>query len=197
MANYKQCKNGHYYDPAIYTDCPYCVGSLDESLPTEILTSPIRPEKELPTQDPVKPNIGENPTERTPIVEKEELVVGWLVAVEGPYRGKSFELYNGYNYVGRVKGDIVLPKDEQMSAEKNIGAVYDDDNNCFYVIAGSSTNVVYFNGKALLFGGNSELNAYDNVRVGKSKFLFVPFCSEHFNWRDSETQKTEDEAKEE
>ena len=126
-----------------------------------------------------------------------KFVVGWLVAIEGPYRGQSFELHNGYSFIGREKGDIVLKKDKLVSGEKNISTVYDSENNCFYVAAGESRNVAHFNGKALLFGMSKEMNAYDSLKVGKSKFLFVPFCSEHFNWRDSETQKTEDEAKEE
>ena len=123
------------------------------------------------------------------IVDDSKFVVGWLVAVEGPYRGKSFEIYNGYTDIGRTGGDIILAMDAQASSVKNVSTVYDAENNCFFVAAGVSRNLAYVNGKALISGCSVELNAYNSIKVGSTKLLFVPFCSPEFNWRDGETKK--------
>ena len=258
MANYKQCKNGHYYDPTINSECPYCVdnggdaftdipstpnASLDDA--TQVVFGPPNPSNsgleintamvmnnpyqnipsvdptpnwapmpaQAPVPGPTKPAV---PTVSKPVEDplgratqmagmninggngKDEddtkFVVGWLVAIEGPYRGQSFELHNGYCFIGREKGDIVLKKDKLVSGEKNLSTVYDSENNCFYIAAGESRNVVHFNGKALLFGMSKEMNPYDSLKVGNSRFLFVPFCSERFNWRDGEKKNEKKEA---
>ena len=222
MAQYKQCPQGHYFDPAIYNTCPYCTdvnrrssGGLESQV-----TVPVNYQNDIPrsnntapasdngpvsaaeaensgTSDPVsgtantiggitvpapviktKSKEGEDPNPE----DDTKFVVGWLVAVEGPYRGRSFELYNGYCSIGREQGDIILNKDKQVSREKNLSTVYDSDNNCFYITAGESRNVAHFNGKALLSGSSKEMNAYDVIKVGTTKFIFVPFCCDKFSW---------------
>ena len=40
--------------------------------------------------------------------------------------------------------------------------------------------IVYLNGNAVY--APSVLNKYDEIELGKSKFLFVPFCGENFMW---------------
>lgn len=114
--------------------------------------------------------------------DPQQFVVGWLVAVEGPYLGRSFELHHGYTYIGREKGDIVLKKDDAVSGEKNASILYSVKNNRFKVGAGQSTNVVYVNEEELYAGSNSDLNPYDLIEIGKSKFRFVPFCCDQFKW---------------
>jgi hypothetical protein len=112
----------------------------------------------------------------------QKFVVGWLVAITGPYEGKSFELHHGYTYIGREKGDIVLKKDDTVSGEKNASILYSPKNNRFKIGAGQSTNVVYVNDDELFAGSNVDLNPYDLIEIGQSKFRFVPFCSDQFKW---------------
>jgi len=114
--------------------------------------------------------------------EPQKYVVGWLVAVEGPYEGKSFEIHHGYTYIGREKGDIVLKKDTAVSAEKNASILYSAKNNRFKIGAGLSTNVVYINDEELFAGSNIDLSPYDLIEIGTSKFRFAPFCSDQFKW---------------
>lgn len=116
------------------------------------------------------------------VVDDSKFVVGWLVAVEGPYIGKSFEIHNGYTHIGRREGDIVLSQDEKVSSVKNVSTIYDSLNNRFFVSAGASTNLVYINNEPLITGGSRELTAYSSIKIGRTKLLFVPFCSEHFSW---------------
>ena len=227
MGQYKQCSQGHYYDPTIYNTCPYCSGpnrrsseglestvTIPVNYQNEVLradnTVPVAPDKEpVPTAEAENSKLSDSfsgtantiggLTVPAPIIKpksKEDevsdpeddtkFVVGWLVAVEGPYRGRSFELYNGYCSIGREQGDIILNKDKQVSREKNLSTVYDSENNCFYITAGESRNVAHFNGKALLSGSSKEMNAYDVIKVGTTKFIFVPFCCDKFSWNAEE-----------
>ena len=118
--------------------------------------------------------------------EPEELpqssVVGWLVAVEGPYVGKSFELHHEYNYIGRETGDIKLAKDPKVSRVKNAWVMYSGRNNRFKFGAGESSNIVYINDDELAANASVTLKPYDQIEIGDSKFRFVPFCSEQFQW---------------
>ncbi len=224
MAQYKQCPQGHYYDPTMYNTCPYCSGvsrSVDtpgglgssSTIPVNYQNNNVSPAAgpaapaggSIPTIEVVPPKKADagtgttntigGPTVPAPInvpkpkgdeetapEDDTKFVVGWLVAVEGPYRGRSFELYNGYCSIGREQGDIILKKDKQVSREKNISTVYDSANNCFYITAGESRNVAHFNGKAILSGSSKEMNAYDEIKVGTTKFIFVPFCCDKFSW---------------
>lgn len=210
MAELRTCENGHYYDPDIYPSCPYCTNvsvGVDRSytaspryqsethytpatgfgnIPTEPVVAPA------PTAAPEKANyttfvsmLDQDKSENAK-VDDSKFVVGWLAVIEGPYRGKSFEIHNGYTDIGRTEGDIVLSLDSQISASKNVSTVYDAKNNCFFVYAGISRNLVYINGRALIAGGSCELEPYSSIQIGGTKMLFVPFCSNRFNWRDGE-----------
>ena len=114
--------------------------------------------------------------------EPEELVVGWLVAVGGPYKGKSFELHHGYTYFGSKEGDVVLDKDKAISKSKCFYVLYSAKNIRYKVGAGLSRNVVYLNDEELDAGSSAVLNPYDVIEIGNSKFRFVPFCSMEFSW---------------
>ena len=214
MAQLLQCPNGHYYDPDMYSSCPYCTGesvgvdrnftapiprNVPGTVPQNIMaTVPLAtpadtippepvPDPELEDGMPhtMPANMGGKISDGTPMPEFEDdskFVVGWLVAIEGPYRGRSFEIHNGYTYIGRTEGDIVLALDKQVSSSKNVSTVYDSKNNRFFVRAGDSLNLVYVNGKALIAGDNLPIDAYGSIEVGGTKLLFVPFCSDQFSW---------------
>lgn len=208
MANLKQCPNGHYYDPGIHPSCPYC-SNVSASVGDDFRTDypGTVADYDFPTAPPIK----ENPVSETrppedysahtvPVMPhrhsaeasgKEEepqwLVVGWLVAVEGPYRGKSFEIHHGNTYIGREEGDIILKKDRAVSAKRQANTVYEDRKNRFLLVAGQSTNLVYVDDELLPNSSNVELKPYSSIELGKSKFLFVPFCSDKFKWSDENT----------
>lgn len=111
-------------------------------------------------------------------------VVGWLVCVEGPNRGTSYPIHPGYNYIGRTSNrDIYIPNDSTISA-KQAWIAYDksEDGNSDTFAFGPSegTNTCRVNGKAQY--SPIDLNPYDSIKLGNSKFLFVPFCSDKFRW---------------
>ena len=205
MAKLKQCPNGHYYDPGIHASCPYC-SNVSASVGDDVRTDypGAVADYDFPTAPPVKENPGvdnhapeDYAGHTVPVMpqrhsaesggkedEPQWLVVGWLVAVEGPYRGKSFEIHHGNTYIGREEGDIILKKDRAVSASRQANTVYEDRKNRFLLVAGQSTNLVYVDDELLPNSSNVELKPYSSIELGKSKFLFVPFCSDKFRWSD-------------
>ncbi len=232
MANLQQCPNGHYYDPGMYSSCPYCSG---DGAGTDRTQAPSVTNYDFATAPPKNPFGDFKPEDRRPAtapasdyrfygldgdsngktvppsspadyagetlplrpfstVKGENgaadaepgswLVVGWLVAIEGPYRGKSFEIHHGNTYIGREEGDIVLKKDRAVSSSRNANTVYEERKNRYLLVAGQSTNLVYVDDELLPNNSNVELRPYSRIEIGESKFLFVPLCTEKFKWTD-------------
>ncbi len=169
------------------------IGTMDVVNPDERKHDTVPPYKIEDTKPTVpvrpKPEVYPQPKEPDPVPQnkdEEELpvnsVVGWLVAVGGPYIGRSFELHHEYNYIGRETGDIILAKDAQVSRIKNAWVMYSGRNNRFKFGAGESSNIVYVNNDELAANSSVVLKPYDQIEIGASKFRFIPFCSEQFKW---------------
>ena len=48
------------------------------------------------------------------------------------------------------------------------------------ILPGDSNGIVYLNDEAVYVP--TQLSQYDVIEMGESKFLFIPFCGEHFKW---------------
>ena len=109
-------------------------------------------------------------------------VVGWLVCIEGNDRGRDFRLHTGYNTIGKNPGnDVCISGDNYVSRERHAMIAYDQEENLFFLAPGTSVNLVRLNGKVLMTP--SEIKANDILTIGRSKLMFVPLCTESFNWR--------------
>ncbi|MDJ0930641.1 FHA domain-containing protein [Breoghania sp.] len=62
--------------------------------------------------------------------------------------------------------------------------VYDEMQHDFYVRHGGKANLVRHNGKPVL--APTQLSHGDILDIGATKLMFVPLCSETFNWSDSD-----------
>lgn len=110
-------------------------------------------------------------------------VVGWLVCIEGPGRGRDYKIHADNNYIGRASHmDISIAEDDTISRENHAILAYDTRDRIFYFAPGSGRGIVRLNGKAVLM--MTELHLYDRVEIGRSTFLFVPFCSDQFSWKE-------------
>jgi len=110
-------------------------------------------------------------------------VVGWLVVVEGPGRGKSVTLGYGMNTIGRESGNrVCLPfGDMQLSRTKHATLTYDPRSRKFFIQHGESTNLTYVGESPVL--APLELNSGDLIRLGDTTVLkFIPLCGDDFNW---------------
>lgn len=119
-----------------------------------------------------------------------EPVVGWLVCIQGEDMGKSFNLKDGRNFIGRsTKMDVVL-KDNSVSREKHAVVVYEPKRREFLAQPGESRELFYLNDNLVL--NFEKLKANDVIQIGNTKLMFMPFCSEVFSWDDI---KKEDKQK--
>jgi len=115
-------------------------------------------------------------------------VVGWLVVVKGPGRGKSLPLGYGMNAIGRDLGSnrVCLPfGDEQISHKKHAVLSYDPRGRKFYLQHGDSNNLTYLGEEPVL--APTILEGGEFIRIGDSTELrFVPLCGSDFDWESSE-----------
>ena len=110
-------------------------------------------------------------------------VVGWLVVVEGPGRGKSVTLGYGMNPIGREPGNrVVLPfGDMQISRSKHATLTYDPRGRKFFIQHGESSNLTYVGELPVL--SPVELKPGELIRLGDTTVLkFIPLCGDDFNW---------------
>lgn len=114
-------------------------------------------------------------------------VVGWLVCIEGPDKGKDYRLYNKINMIGRSEeNDVVLDKEQTVSQRNHARLAYDAKHNNFQIIPGDGSNVAYVNDNPLYVP--HLLSAYDVIEFGDTKLMFVPFCSPQFQWNQEEAK---------
>lgn len=116
-----------------------------------------------------------------------EPVVGWLVCIEGEEQGKSYNLKDGRNFIGRsAQMDIVL-KDNTVSRDKHAVILYEPKKREFLAQPGESRELFYLNDEVVL--GFVKLKVNDVIQIGNTKLMFIPFCSEAFCWDDVKKEK--------
>ena len=178
--NLIRCENGHFYDADRFDYCPHCNQSTVSTvgLNTEgdkMYTQP------LDTTERDEDNSGKTIGYFDSWDVKVEPAVGWVVAVEGEHVGESFVLKTGRNFIGRNSDmDVALTKDGTVSRVKHATIVYEPVSNIFIVHPGEARELFYLIGKVVLQA--TQIEPYDMISLGKTKLIFIPFCSERFTW---------------
>ena len=109
-------------------------------------------------------------------------VVGWLVCIKGPNRGKDYRLHSGTNFIGRSKEmDICIENDQTISKCNAASISYDDRTKTFFIEKGEVRNLLYLNGKPVR--SDADIEIYDRIEIGSTELVFVPLCCEKFNWQ--------------
>ncbi len=121
--------------------------------------------------------------------------VGWLLAIRGPNKGRSYEIFPGQNSVGRSEKCVVtITADSSVSSTQCI--VGFDHIGKEYFIAGNpeARAITRVNGKRLSGQGElplihgSIITLSDDGKTPDGKVLpgtvlrFVPACDEQFSW---------------
>lgn len=197
MANMKRCDQGHYYDADKHSNCPSCgVQGLD-IVPTRARPSPLDdtgptgggfyPQPGIgstkrPDQPPQRPGPGPGVTVSLP--KKKigiEPVLGWLVCVEGPERGRDYRILKERSSIGRDDNmDIHIGADLTISRHRHAIISFNPRDNTFKVVPGEGGGQTYLNGNVVDLP--MPLNSYDCIELGETKLLFIPLCGEQFKW---------------
>lgn len=109
-------------------------------------------------------------------------VVGWLVAVGGAERGRDYRIKSGMNEIARDEDpevDIVIRGDSTISRRHHAEIQYDPEENVFYLIRLKNDAVKVNN---VTIKRPTPLNPYDILQFGETRLVFVPLCSEKFQW---------------
>ena len=162
----ERCPNGHVYNARRYGKiCPYC-------------------NMKLAGEDEEKKPVGFEPPVEL-LEEEEEPVCGWLVCIQGARVGKDDRIHNGKNFVGRGDDmDIQILGDNEINRRNHAVIVYDQKKRNTVILPGDSAGLAYLRGEAVYVP--AQLNPYDTIEMGKSRFIFVPLCGQNFEWNDTE-----------
>jgi len=188
----QRCESGHYYDSEKYSTCPFCgvsdleIGKTRSHHETSAPLSGVagQPE-EGSTHSPGRPQVQPNEDALTVGFFRKKTgidpVVGWLVCIEGPDRGRDYRIHSEKNFIGRSPSmNICIQNDESVSRENHASVSYNHKKRSFKIHPGSSRGLVYLNGEDV--DVPTELKMYDVIELGQTKLVFIPFCGEKFNW---------------
>ena len=115
-------------------------------------------------------------------------VVGWLVVIDGPGRGRAVQLGPGANSIGRDPSERAAFAfgDDQISSKAHANIMYDEDERAFFIAHVSGTNLTRLNGT--LVGNLTPIKSGDIVQLGKkTKARFMAFCDATFDWSDEQS----------
>jgi len=121
--------------------------------------------------------------EASPGSSKEaELVVGWLVVIEGPGRGQSRSIGFGVNGIGRGDSERISLNfgDSEISRDRHAVLTYDHKGRRFFIQHGGGANLTYVGDEPVL--QPMELKGREVIGIGQTKLCFVPFCGAEFGW---------------
>ena len=193
----KRCESGHFYDTDKHTSCPACgVAGLDveatlargAATDRHDLDVPTLPRESLtptqPRQSPAARSGGVDPGVTVAQYKKTlgiDPVVGWLVCIDGPDKGRDFRIKNERNFIGRAPGmDISIAGDEGISRERHAVISFNPRKGTYLLLPGEAHGIVYHNDDEVV--GPVELKPYDRIEMGRTRLLFVPLCGPQFMW---------------
>ena len=108
-------------------------------------------------------------------------VVGWLVCLEGPDRGRDFRLRSEKNFIGRSPlMDVCIPGDDTVSRERHGILVFDPKKQVFWALPGEAAGLVYLNGE--IVHAPTQMQRDDILELGQTKLVLIPFCGDKYSW---------------
>lgn len=182
-----RCDRGHYYDSQQHSSCPTCgVPGLDMQATQAGATQPetMVPVTQAFGQAGLHGDVGVT----VAMVRKKigmDPVVGWLVCVHGPEKGRDYRVRSERNGIGRgADMAICIGSDEAISRENHAYINFNPRKGSFRVAPGDGRGMTYLNGEEV--DVPMPLLAYDRIELGQTVLMFVPLCGEHFNWETEE-----------
>ena len=195
-----QCAKGHIYNTEQYASCPICSGGsgartidfvgggasdIKKTVPGGGYYSQYSGSAEdISSTVPVGGVPQDVPHTRPALKTGErEPIVGWLVCIDGKEKGKDYHIFGRMNIIGSGSdNDVCIKGDDTISRQNQAQIGFDPRSNSFTLVKGNGKNLNYLNGTPVY--SEAPLAAYDLIEVGKTKLVFVPFCSDRFRWEE-------------
>lgn len=182
-----RCERGHYYDAMQHSSCPTCgVPGLEAALARE-QSAPAEPAA-MATQVRGQTGAVADVGVTVAMVRKKigiDPVVGWLVCIRGPEKGRDYRVRSERNGIGRgADMAICINGDEAISRENHAYISFNPRKGSFRIAPGDGRGMTYLNGEEV--DVPMPLQAYDRIELGQTLLLFVPLCGEKFSWENGE-----------
>jgi hypothetical protein len=169
----KRCDNGHFYDSTKHSQCPWCGVRVEADAGKTAAAKPPAPSIRS-QEEGVTRALHTEPSGISP-------VVGWLVCVEGPDKGRDYRLHGEKNFIGRSSGmDVSISGDDSISRDKHAAVSFEPKKKIFWLLPGEASGLVYLNEDVV--NAPAQLKPRDIIELGKTKLMFYPFCDERFQW---------------
>ena len=200
----KRCSQGHYYDSEKHSSCPAC-GIPDLDIGKTKIRDPHLPGGDAGNHESsfddsmdktrrggIAGNEGPTPPKPNPADEARTIglvrkktgidpVVGWLVCIEGPDKGRDFRIRSEKNFIGRSPAmDICIQNDPAVSRENHGIVSFNPRKNVFKLHPGDSHGLIYLNDEDV--DTPTVLESHDLIEMGETKLMFIPLCGEKFQW---------------
>lgn len=123
-----------------------------------------------------------------------EPVVGWLVALSGKEKGKSYVLKAGPNFIGRDSSmDVTIEDDRTVSRYRHAVVIYDPKSRRFFALPGEAKALFYLDDEVVL--NNVEIKERQILTIGETRLMLVSFCNKEFAWEDIKEDEDEQSEK--
>ena len=198
----RKCINGHYFDASIHAMCPYCDNKNEVGLGADARPVPAYWNQPMQDDERTLPigysnqgnrnfssgnsgvNTDDDNDKTVAIIHRDmgvDPVVGWLVCLNNSQKGRDYRIHSDNNYIGRSERmDICIRGDETISRENHAIISYDGRNNIFYFSLGDGRSIVKLNDTPVFSA--VELKAYDIITIGNTNLVFIPLCTDKFEW---------------
>lgn len=165
-----KCSRGHYYDDEKYSECPMCKNSENDN-DIDVRTMAVYSVKNGDDEKTIGINFKKNNCDP---------VVGWLVCVDGPDKGRDFRIHSGRNFIGRAyKNDIPLSGDNTINRENAGYIIYEPHKNMFMAANGEGLSI-YVNDTEIM--KPCVLQEGDRITIGKYTLELVAYCKGDKKW---------------
>ncbi len=115
-------------------------------------------------------------------------VVGWLVCIKGPERGRDYRIHTEKNSIGRSDSmDIVIRGDDTISRVNHAFLSHNPKKNTFRIMCGEGRSLIYVDGEEV--SPYAELKPRSVIEIGEGTFVFVPFNSDDFEWKQEDNKE--------
>jgi hypothetical protein len=188
-----RCPEGHFYDPTKHAGCPWCALPVDVEggertrpagpppLPPAAVAGPPPPPPPLPTPPSLPKPGATRRAGQEASGSNNDPVVGWLVCLAGPDRGRDFRLHAEKNFIGRSPlMDVCVAGDESVSRDRHGLVIFDPKKQAFWAVPGDASGLVYLNGD--IVHSPTRIERDDVLEVGQTKLVLIPFCGEKYSW---------------
>ncbi len=95
----------------------------------------------------------------------------------------GLDIRTGNNPIGRSNQMYVcISGDDSISREQHAAIIaFEPREATFHLVPGVARGLVYLKDQPVF--APQTLQAYDEVTIGITKLLFIPFCGERFQWK--------------